>query len=167
MNKDTEITEYYYVSVAKFTLFSILSMGLWEIYWFFKNWEYVRDKEKIHISPLLRAGFSPIYAYPLFKRIDFSLKEKGIYIPLSPLFLFLIYVLGFLFSFLTVGLSTLIPSLTFLPLIYLQYQINKIQHPMSETITWPQVVFLVTGIFLWILVILTQILGLSLNLMEL
>src|SRR4051812_24345977 len=51
---------YHHVSPVKFIIYSICSLGLYNTYWFYKNWRYVRDRDGSNIRPFWRAIFSPI-----------------------------------------------------------------------------------------------------------
>jgi hypothetical protein len=57
------------VSIAKLLVLSVCSLGIYELYWFYKNWQLVRARERSDISPLWRAGFGFFYCYALFKRV--------------------------------------------------------------------------------------------------
>jgi hypothetical protein len=57
------------VSIPKLLVLSVCSLGIYELYWFYKNWQLVRARERSDISPLWRAGFGFFYCYALFKRV--------------------------------------------------------------------------------------------------
>jgi hypothetical protein len=56
---------YHHVSPLKFTLLSICSLGLYALFWFFKNWKFVRRRDASNIRPFWRAVFSPLWCYAL------------------------------------------------------------------------------------------------------
>ncbi len=56
-------TLYYPVSPAKLVTLSLLTFGVYEIYWFYRNWKYVRERDLSNISPFWRSVFSVIW-YP-------------------------------------------------------------------------------------------------------
>lgn len=56
------------VSVFKLTLMSIFTLGLYQAYWFYKNWQRVRHREG-RGSAFWRAFFGPIFCYALFARV--------------------------------------------------------------------------------------------------
>jgi hypothetical protein len=60
---------YHHVSPLKFIIYSICSFGLYEIFWFYKNWCYVRDRDGSTIRPFWRGFFGIIWCYPLAKDI--------------------------------------------------------------------------------------------------
>lgn len=57
------------VSVRKLVLMSIFTLGLYELYWLFKNWQLIKDRERSGIIPALRAIFGVFFCYGLFRRI--------------------------------------------------------------------------------------------------
>jgi len=60
---------YHHVSLLKFIIYSICSLGFYDIYWFYKNWRYVRDRDGSGIRPFWRAIFSPIWCFHLAKDV--------------------------------------------------------------------------------------------------
>ena len=60
---------YYPVSVGKFAGLSLLTFGLYSFYWFYKNWQYVRERDQSTIWPFWRMVFQPIWLYPLIANI--------------------------------------------------------------------------------------------------
>jgi len=74
------------VSVTKFLLLSICTFGLYEIYWFYKNWRLIKGHEKSKISPVWRSVFGVIFCYSLLKRVSGqSMATGGKAIPAGPL----------------------------------------------------------------------------------
>ena len=57
------------VSTTKLVVLSLVTFGLYEIYWFYRNWKLMRDRQGEAVSPFWRAVFSPLTAYSLFERI--------------------------------------------------------------------------------------------------
>lgn len=62
-------TDYHHVSFTKFIVFSLCSFGIYHLYWFYKNWKFVRDRDFVSISPFWRAVFSPIWYYSLSRDV--------------------------------------------------------------------------------------------------
>lgn len=79
----------YNISVNKFILLSILTFGLYEMWWVYKAWRFFKEKDKLDIMPAMRTIFSIFFLYSLFSRIlDYS-NEKGYTNSYSPGFLFI------------------------------------------------------------------------------
>jgi hypothetical protein len=57
------------VSIPKLVVLSVCSLGIYELYWFYKNWQIVRARERSAISPLWRATLGFFFCYAMFKRV--------------------------------------------------------------------------------------------------
>jgi len=66
---------YYPVSSLKVFVLSIATLGIYFIYWFYKNWLYVKLRDQSSIIPWGRALFSGFWMYPLY----LSLSREGAY----------------------------------------------------------------------------------------
>ena len=62
-----EGARYYPVSILKFVVMSVPTAGLYHVYWFYKSWCYVRERDQSDIWPFVRAFFAPL-TYPLLLR---------------------------------------------------------------------------------------------------
>ncbi len=60
---------FYPVSMAKFLLLSFASLGIYQSYWAYKNWVWVRDIGKEEVSPFWRMVFIPFTNFNLFWRV--------------------------------------------------------------------------------------------------
>jgi len=63
-------TAFFPVSEGKLITLSILSFGLYGVYWFYKNWKLQQKSMDKKIYPVWRAIFSILFTHSLFKRID-------------------------------------------------------------------------------------------------
>jgi hypothetical protein len=79
--------QYFSVSTPKFILMAICTFGVYELYWFYKNWAHVKQLENTNIWPFWRAVFARLNAYFLFKRVRQQVKDLGISktLPAGPL----------------------------------------------------------------------------------
>lgn len=64
-----ENEKYHHISPWKFVALSVLTFGIYELYWCYKCWKYIRAEENLRISPFWRAFFTPLWVYSLSKRI--------------------------------------------------------------------------------------------------
>jgi hypothetical protein len=78
---------FFSVSLAKFTAMSVCTFGVYEIYWFYKNWRLVRERENLKILPFWRAFFAFFFCYQCFSRIRAQAATIGIdhSVPAGPL----------------------------------------------------------------------------------
>jgi len=72
------------ISVKKFFLFSLLTFGMYPIYWGWKNWEILKRVKGLDVSSGVRGFFITFTSFSLFKQILLLAKGhgyKGNYIP--------------------------------------------------------------------------------------
>ena len=60
---------FFAVSVTKLTLMTVCTFNLYEVYWFYKTWQRIAERERASLWPLGRAIFAVFYCYPCFARI--------------------------------------------------------------------------------------------------
>lgn len=66
------------VSLPKFTVLWLCSLGLYGIYWFYKQWQGIKERERLDIIPALRAIFQIFFCYSLFEHVNASAKVHGV-----------------------------------------------------------------------------------------
>lgn len=64
-----ELPPFFAVSLLKFAVMSFFTLGLYELYWFYRNWQRIRVRQQRDIKPSLRTMFVLIYCYPCFREI--------------------------------------------------------------------------------------------------
>jgi len=84
--------DYFAVPTWRLILFSILSLGLYEIYWFYKNWEVFKEKANPAISPFWRSVMPQFFCHGLFAQILYSARLRGYKTNYYPWLLYFIYV---------------------------------------------------------------------------
>jgi hypothetical protein len=60
---------FFSVSVRKLIVMHVVTLGMYQFYWFYRHWIAVRDFNQIYISPAARSLLSVIFAFNLFKRV--------------------------------------------------------------------------------------------------
>ena len=73
--EETVEQEFYVVSGFKFLALMIGTFGLYEFYWFYKQWKNYSLCHNESMWPVMRAIFSIFFAHSLFNTIDASLKS--------------------------------------------------------------------------------------------
>jgi hypothetical protein len=74
------------VSITKLVLVSFFTLGVYEAYWIYRNWQHIRDREGLRISPFWRAFVPFFYCYPIFRRVrDFTSDAADRALPAGPL----------------------------------------------------------------------------------
>ena len=75
-----EIDKAYFftTSTLKLVLMSICTFGIYELYWFYKNWVLIKERTGQNIMPIWRSIFALFWAYSCFKHIKNSAAENNI-----------------------------------------------------------------------------------------
>ncbi len=61
--------DFYVVSLNKLVILNIVTLGLYSIYWFFKNWDLYKQSVDNNIWPIPRAIFNIFFVHSLFGKI--------------------------------------------------------------------------------------------------
>jgi len=64
--EDAAEPPYFAVSVGKLAVMSLSTLNLYQVYWFFKNWQRIGDREGRNIWPVFRAIFAVFFCYQCF-----------------------------------------------------------------------------------------------------
>lgn len=128
-NKE-EINYSTHLHVWKLALYCIFTLNLYQFYWFYRNWEFVKHYKDKKLNPFIRAAltFAPILIlvlpFILFKEIYSIIKKqsktKNIIIAIILTLLFA-GINSFMYGD---GIYKWIAYLTFLPLLVVQHDIN-------------------------------------------
>jgi hypothetical protein len=116
-------SHFFAISVWKLAVMSLATAGIYELFWFYRHWQSIRERTGERLSPPLRALFNIVFAYTLFRRIGDEAPPGQV----APLLLALVFV--------AVGVASLLPLpepwsfvglLAILPLLEVQAQANKV-----------------------------------------
>jgi len=147
---------YFPVSLTKLLVMSLCTFGLYQPYWLFSQWYYVKEREKTDISLLLRVLFAIFFCYPLFRRIQATAKVQNI----SPSFAAAPCAAGWIiFVLATPSPLFFLSVLSVLFLLPVQRTVNAInlmadpQHDPNSTFTVLNKTTIVIGGLLWVLAI--------------
>ncbi len=58
-----------YIPIHRLILLSIASCGLYEAYWIYKNWSYIKKRDGLAIHPFWRGMFGIFFCHSLLKTI--------------------------------------------------------------------------------------------------
>jgi len=166
---------FYVVSPAKFSLLFWTTMGLYDLYWQYKNWYLYREARGGGGLPVLRALFSIFFAPSLFHRMAKEAREAGLNGGVSPLLLAVVYVVCTLGTNLTglvpgygaralvaqwIGLACLIPI--WWTLLQCQKRVNAALGDgpgrANHRLTWANWIWIVLGALLWLSTLLSLVL---------
>ncbi|RZJ79150.1 MAG: hypothetical protein EOO47_11655 [Flavobacterium sp.] len=159
-SQQRQIETQYLISTNKFISLSILTMGLYTIWWAYKEWRFFQQKENRDLAPALRAIFGIVFLMQLFIRILNYTKKNGYQQKYAPTALFIFYLLsnfiGFLpdpFSFL-VYLNVLFLVPPFEAINFAKRNATNVIIIEQDQFNTKQIVLLVIGLLLWMFTIL-------------
>lgn len=80
---DTAEAVFFPVSMVKLIAMWVLSFGVYGIYWFYKNFNYIKQQENNAIMPVARGLFNPFWYYPLWSKLkeDSLNRFEGAHLP--------------------------------------------------------------------------------------
>jgi hypothetical protein len=156
---------FFYIPISRLILMSILSFGLYEAYWIYKNWRYLNDRDNLNIQPFWRGVFGIFYCHGILKSIrnDSSTNkyEKGKFSAggLTTGWIILRY-LGYAFGKVSIiagaiGLFIFPSYLFFIPAQNFINRINSSRQPKPSYNSWSagHILCIVIGIIYWLLVL--------------
>ncbi|MGD0522109.1 MAG: hypothetical protein ABSA48_12700 [Terracidiphilus sp.] len=116
---------FFAVSLLKLAVLSTFTFGIYEIYWFYRNWKRIWQQGERNIMPFWRAFFLVIFCYPCFIRIKKAGMSRGI-APAPPIgVLAVCYILATI-SWRLPGAFWLITFLSVVFLLPVQSYVNRI-----------------------------------------
>ena len=67
--------QFFYVSETRFMAMSILSFGIFNSYWMYKNWQFLKNRDNLDIMPFWRGIFGIFFIHSLLNKIE---ADKGL-----------------------------------------------------------------------------------------
>ncbi len=150
---------YHAVGSVKLMLLSLTTLGVYDIYWCYKNWVHIKNRLDLDIYPFWRAVFAPLWVFSLSNYINTHAEEVGAPVSAPTL------LIGGLFLALSVTVRLpdpywLISVLTFVPLIALQVTAQRIAATMNtdnpdlrKYTYWHWIVIVLGGLFFILMLI--------------
>jgi hypothetical protein len=151
------------VSVLKLAVMSLCTLGFYQLYWSYKQWDAIRRRDKQAISPGWRAFFAPLWAFSLFPKIHELATKHGLPAAWS--------ATGLALGFFVLGATWRLPApyslialFAFLPLLVVQRAVNELnaiaapEADRNDKYTGKNLVVIVLGALLLVLVILGNLL---------
>jgi hypothetical protein len=68
---------YFNISIYRLIFLSIFTLGIYDIYWFYRNWKYIAQTTGRKLSPVGRGIFSIFFCHELFKNIGQKAEQSG------------------------------------------------------------------------------------------
>ena len=159
LEKTYDVEEQKIMSLNKFIFLSIISFGIYEIWWIYKSWRFYQQREKLDIMPAARAIFSIIFLHSLFTKIlDFA-KEKGYNETYSSTTLFIGFIVANLLArlpdtFWLISLTSIICLIPpFKALNYAKQNSTDFIVTEETAFSGQQIALIVIGVIFWALVL--------------
>jgi hypothetical protein len=118
------------VSRSKLFVMSLCTFGLYELYWAYKHWVAIRQRERENLMPFWRAFFGVLWAFSLFPRIQRLAAGHGIEATWSGSVLALAYLI-LEASWRLPDPLWLVSFLSVLPLLVVQGAVNKLNAALA------------------------------------
>jgi len=156
-----------YIPVSRLVVMSIVSMGLYEMYWIYRNWRYLKERDGLKIQPFWRGWFGVFYCHSILKAIltdrQTNAIEKASFSAggLATGWIILVILgaaMGRSDEAAVTFLGTLISLPSFLFFLPVQNYINRVNErisPRPPYKSWSagHIVCLVWGIIIWLLIL--------------
>lgn len=84
---------FFAVGIPKLILMSILTVGLYEVLWFYWNWRRIKQRTEEDLWPVPRAAFAVLFFHPLMKEIEDYARERQFLLSFSKAGLTLLFFL--------------------------------------------------------------------------
>jgi hypothetical protein len=122
---------WFMVGAVKLTVMLTVTLGLYQLYWCYKQWDRVRDTGD-NVHPAARSLFSLVFCYSLFRRIIDSTHAVGVVTRLPPSLLAVGFILPSLMSR-AHGPASYLGFLAFVPLVAVQRIANAVALAQGST----------------------------------
>lgn len=117
------------VGLVKLSLMSMATLGLYELYWFYKNWKCVQARGESLNAPL-RAFFYAFTSYGVFRRVREQAQAAGMPVSL-PAGMLAVVIFVFAATWRLPEPYWLVSLLTFVPLLPVQAAVNRINDKVA------------------------------------
>ncbi len=150
-----------YIPVSRLIFLSIASFSLYEAYWIYKNWRFIKERDGLNIQPFWRGFFGIFFCHSLLRRVHEDKEARAVAVPaFSPgglatgwvVLIIIAAIVGSAPIMASSIVSAFIPS--FLCLVPVQNYINSVtekHNPGQRFHGWSSghMVCLVLGIIAW------------------
>lgn len=151
-------------SPTEFIILSVLSLGIYELVWMYRNWKFFKEKEKTDIFPFWRVLFAIFFIHSLFKKILGYAKKEGYKENYSSEWRTFFWIILSLIAWAEHPIFSFLSLLSFLTILAPLDAINfyyrkKETNCKPRTWKWWHIILIVICILFWILILI----GMSLS----
>lgn len=142
---ETQGPLFLHIPIWRLVVLAIFSCGAYEAYWIYKNWRYVKERDRLKISPFWRGIFGIFFCHGIMKRIHEDPEARAV---LTPSFSAGWLATGFVVLTLAANLIARAPTIAavaapfipaFLFLLPVQSYVNKVsrqRRPAEKYYRW-------------------------------
>ena len=153
-----EVRRYFFdVSVVKLVVMSLVTSGVYQIFWFYRNWQMAKERGE-DVMPFARAIFAIFFAAKLFKNVQEMGRSRSVAVTTRP------GMLAALFIILEISWRLpdpywLITFASVIPLAIVQADVIRIHRALgldptiNNRFTWINIVGIVIGGLLLVLAV--------------
>ena len=76
LDPSDDAAKFYATGPVKFVLMDVVTLGVYAMYWSYRNWRFVKDRDQSDIIPILCAIFHPLTFYWLMKSLAPTLESR-------------------------------------------------------------------------------------------
>jgi hypothetical protein len=116
---------FFAVATHKFLVMCLVTLGLYQYYWFYKQWRCLARGSRTPVSPFWRTFFAPFWGFSLFAQVEVRAQREQVPVRWNDVALGIAYLL-LPMTWRLPGAWSLISLLAFLPLIPVQRTIDRI-----------------------------------------
>jgi hypothetical protein len=150
--------------VLRFVLLSFFTLGIFNIYWYYRNWKHLKNFRNVNISPGWKTVglFIPLVGFVLIygahRDYKYLIEEEAVNRKLYPGWIILILIVCAIMTRLP-GAYWLLGYLSIIPLAIVQGVLNdlwaKVQPEFPMRTKWRagEIVLLIFGILFWVLIV--------------
>jgi hypothetical protein len=150
----------YLIEPSNFILLSILTVGLYPVWWTYKAWRFFIQKEGSNANAAVRTVFNLFFLYQLLNRIKQFAKQQGYEDNFSPAVAFILVVVSTFAGLLPPPffLLFLLEVVFLLPAVkafnFAVQQSEGIESYINKSLNTRQTVLVVIGALFWLLILL-------------
>ena len=167
-NSDLTSYEFFPTSKNKLAILFVSTLGLYAIYWFYKNWKLQEERMEKKILPALRSLFYIFFTHSLFSRIEKAANHKEVSVKWKASLLATVFVILTILSNVLdrasastesvniadyLGLLVLLAMLY--PLYYIQGVVNIVNDDphgqINNSYSVYNFIFIILGVTIWFL----------------
>lgn len=150
---------FFALSIKKLIVLTVLTLGIYSIHWFYKNFRYVKKTYNDNSLPALRAIFSVIFCYSLFLNISIAMENQKMDSRLQAGMLASVYIVCSIIGQFAPGMFSLVSLMGALVIYWVNHKIILLNQLVNtsylpnSTFYWYDWLIIVIGLLLWVLIV--------------